>query len=58
MEQLAEDDFQLEEYVNKCRCCFRSMAEDHKFIKIDNHHINSFFDLTQLKVSKHHKERD
>lgn len=50
MEQLGEDDLQLEEYVNKCRCCYRSMAEDHKFIEINNHHINSFFDLTHIKV--------
>jgi hypothetical protein len=51
MDLPTEDDFQLEDHLNKCRCCFRTMAEDQKFIKISENHQKKFFELTQMKVS-------
>jgi hypothetical protein len=50
MELISDDEFRLEDHVNKCRCCFRGMAEDQKFVKITDRHEQKFFDLTQIKV--------
>lgn len=45
-----DEDFQLEDYLEKCRCCFRKLEEDMKFIIITDRHEKNFFDLTQIKV--------
>lgn len=41
----------LENFINKCRCCFRVLLDEQKFIQITQKVERSFFELTQIKVS-------
>jgi heme oxygenase len=51
METIDEEEFLLEENINKCRCCLRSIIDEQKFITITKVIEQKFFDLTQIKVS-------
>lgn len=51
IENINDEEFQLEQHVNKCRCCFRTLIDEQKFVKITNVVEQKFFDLTQIKVS-------
>ena len=51
MEFIFEGEFRLEDHLNKCRCCFRTLIDEQNFIKITKSMEKSFFELTQIKVS-------
>lgn len=46
-----DDDSVFKDVVDKCRCCFKSISDNQKFIRLNDQHIQKFFDLTQLDVS-------
>jgi hypothetical protein len=52
MEIITEDDFRLEEQLDKCRCCFRVLSAEQKFIEITKIIEQRFFELTQIQVRK------
>ena len=44
-------DFQLDDSLHKCRCCFRMLIDEGKAIEITEAVESKFFDLTQIQVS-------
>lgn len=46
-----EDEFRLEDQLNKCRCCLRTLIDEQKFVKVTKAIEKKFFDLTQIQVS-------
>ncbi|CRK93016.1 CLUMA_CG006469, isoform A [Clunio marinus] len=47
---MSEEDFKLEEYFNKCRCCFRNLEDEKGFVKISRLIQQRFFDLTEIQL--------
>lgn len=45
-----EIDEKLEDFVNKCRCCFRTFIDIARSIKITKSVEEKFYNLTNLKV--------
>lgn len=43
-----DEDFQLENYLEKCRCCFRIIFD--KKIEIDETIERRFFELTSIEL--------
>lgn len=52
METVIEEEFRLEDNLNKCRCCFRTLIDEQKFTKITKAIEQKFFDLTSIKVKR------
>lgn len=51
MEIADEKYFILEDYSNKCRCCFKTIADSDESNKITKEIEEKFLELTQLEVS-------
>jgi len=49
MEEI-ENERQLLDNLQKCRCCFRMLIDDRKAVQIDEIIRNQFFSLTQIEV--------
>ena len=49
MESIDDEEFSLENYLNKCRCCFRSL-NDQEFKDITKDIESRFLELTQIYV--------
>lgn len=49
MEEI-ENERQLLDNLQKCRCCFRMLIDDRKAVQIDEIIRNQFFLLTQIEV--------
>ena len=45
-----ENERQLLDNLQKCRCCFRMLIDDRKAVQIDETIRNQFFSLTQIEV--------
>lgn len=45
-----ENERQLLDNLQKCRCCFRMLIDDRKAVQIDENIRNQFFSLTQIEV--------
>lgn len=45
-----ENEKQLLDNLQKCRCCFRMLIDDRKAVQIDENIRNQFFSLTQIEV--------
>ncbi|KAL7013561.1 hypothetical protein ACKWTF_015466 [Chironomus riparius] len=45
-----EADIELENHLEKCRCCFRILEETDKFVNIDEIVQRNFYDLTQIEL--------
>ena len=45
-----ENERQLLNNLQKCRCCFRMLIDDRKAVQIDEIIRNQFFTLTQIEV--------
>lgn len=44
-------DLQIEDNLQKCRCCFRILIDEDKMIKITKAVEERFYDLCQIPVS-------
>lgn len=51
MELEQEQELEMTDNLNKCRCCFRTLIDSQKVIKITKFIEKNFFDLTQIKVA-------
>lgn len=45
-----EADNELDNHLEKCRCCFRIIEKTDKFVNIDETIQRNFYDLTQIEV--------
>lgn len=45
-----EADIELDNHLEKCRCCFRIIEITDKFVNIDEIVQRNFYDLTQIEV--------
>ncbi|CRK93151.1 CLUMA_CG006464, isoform A [Clunio marinus] len=43
-------DFNIEDQLNQCRCCLRTLIDENKFVKISKLIEQRFFDLTQIEL--------
>lgn len=50
METSDKKEFDLDEHLNKCRCCFRILLDQQSFMQITNEVERIFADLCQLQV--------
>lgn len=50
MDLTTADEFILEDCLNKCRCCFRTLIDDQSFVTITNSISSKFLELTQIQV--------
>lgn len=46
-----EDSFSLEDQLNNCRCCLRTLLDDQKVVEINEKIKEKFFELTGISVS-------
>ena len=46
-----ENERQLLDNLQKCRCCFRMLIDDRKAVQIDEAIRNQFYALTQIEVN-------
>lgn len=52
MEAYEVDDLFLVDHINKCRCCFGDLTNDQNTVSISRAIEQTFFNLTQVQVSK------
>lgn len=50
--EMDETNLQLEDHLQKCRCCFRMLIDDDKTVKITETIEQKFLGLTGVTVSK------
>lgn len=52
METINEENFELENLLTKCRCCFRTLTliNEKKYIEINKSIEQKFYELTNIKV--------
>jgi hypothetical protein len=55
MELNEDEEIQLEDFINKCRCCFRTIIDEQKAIEINKSVQEKFHNLTNLKVKRSEK---
>lgn len=51
MEVEQEDSFLLEDQLNNCRCCLRTLLDDQKVVEINDKFKEKFHELTGIRVS-------
>lgn len=49
MDSFDDKEFKLENYLNKCRCCFK-VLKDQEFSDITKETEKKFYELTQVHV--------
>lgn len=51
MDTIENEAFSLEDHLNKCRCCLRTLIDEQKIVKITRKIEENFYCLTQIQVS-------
>lgn len=53
-----EADIELDNHLEKCRCCFRILEKTDKVVDIDQIVQRNFYDLTQIEVKFWYLQED